>query len=398
MTLSIIPASVRTQARRALALGAPLLLFGCGGGASAPAAAPPAPVAAPAPIVIPRAVSPRSWASLDSGAARITIFVATTRRAVASERPGERYGPDDADSLQFAAVGVNVPPYSARGTGDLPRPSSLRVNALSYRPDPAKDFFVSSVIPVDSTRFVSRIAADLAATKSRDILVFVHGFNTSFEDAALRAAQITADIGFDGSVVLFSWPSAGSVTSYVRDQGAARNAGFHLLRILRGHAVSAQPDRIHLLGHSMGSEVISKALTLVNPNDSLPRFAQLVLAAPDVDARIFRREVLPRVETRAARVSLYASDDDDALRASRSLNGVWRLGLGGDSLSVMKGMDTIDASRVRADLLGHTLFGNQSFLADLAALLADGKGPAERRLLAIKRGDLVFYRFRGDAR
>ena len=36
--------------------------------------------------------------------------------------------------------------------------------------------------------------------KSRDVLVFVHGFNTSFEDAALRAAQIAADIGFDGSL------------------------------------------------------------------------------------------------------------------------------------------------------------------------------------------------------
>lgn len=382
--------------RCASALIAPLLILSCKG--SAPAAATPAPIVAPAPVVIPRALSPRSWASLDSGAARITIFVATTRRAVASERPGERYGPDDADSLQFAAVGVNVPPYSARGTGDLPRPSSIRVNTLSYRPDPAKDFFVSSVIPVDSTRFVSRIAADLAATKSRDILVFVHGFNTTFEDAALRAAQIAADIGFDGSVILFSWPSAGSVASYVRDQGSARNAGFHLLRILRGHAVSAQPDRIHLMGHSMGSEVISKALTLVNPGDSLPRFAQLVLAAPDIDARIFRREVLPRVETRANRISLYASDDDDALRASRSLNGIWRLGLGGDSLTVIKGMDTIDASRVRADVLGHTLFGNQAFLADLAVLLADGKGPAERRLLSIKRGELQFYRFRGDAR
>ncbi len=89
---------------------------------------------------------------------------------------------------------------------------------------------------------------------------------------------------------------------------------------------------------------------------------------------------------------------DDALRASRSVNGVWRLGLGGDSLVVIKGMDTIDASRVRADALGHTLFGNQAFLADLSALLAEGKSPAERRLLAVKRGDLVFYRFRGDPR
>ena len=360
----------------------------------APAVLPPAP-SPPAPP--PHSVTPRSYAVLDSGATRITIFLATTRRAVQSERAGDRFGPDDADSLQFAAVGVNVPPYSARGTGELPRQGSFS-SAFSSGPNPAKEFFVASVIPADSNRFVQRIAADLAITRSRNILVFVHGFNTSFEDAAVRAAQIAADLNFDGTVVLFSWPSAASVTSYVRDQQAARNAGFHLLRLLRGTLVAAQPDHIELLGHSMGSETIAKALSLAPAIDSLPRFDQVVFAAPDLDRRVFGREILPRLETRATRVTLYASNDDDALRASRAVNGVWRLGLGGDSLVVLKGMDTIDATRVRADALGHTLFGNQAFLADLSALLAEGKSPAERRLLAVKRGDLVFYRFRGDPR
>jgi len=61
-------------------------------------------------------------------------------------------------------------------------------------------------------------------------------------------------------------------------------------------------------------------------------------------------------------------------------------------------MDTIDASRVHADALGHTLFGNQAFLADLAALLAEGKSPVERRLLAVQQGELTYWRFRGDPR
>jgi esterase/lipase superfamily enzyme len=148
----------------------------------------------------------------------------------------------------------------------------------------------------------------------------------------------------------------------------------------------------------MGSETIAKALSLAPVIDSLPRFDQVVFAAPDLDRRVFGREILPRLGARATRVTLYASNDDDALRASRAVNGVWRLGLGGDSLVVIKGMDTIDATRVRADALGHTLFGNQAFLADLSSLLAEGKSPAERRLLAVKRGDLVFYRFRGDPR
>ena len=379
------------------ACGPLLLIFAACRSTPAPVPAPP-PAPTPAPLAPPRAQVPKSYATLDTGSARLTIFVATTRRQVVSDRPGERFGADDTDSLQFAAVGVNVPSYRARGTGELPRPSSMRANSLSWRPDPTKDFFVTSVIPVDSGRFVQRLAAELATTRSRDLLVFVHGFNTSFEDAAVRAAQVAADIGFDGAVVLFAWPSAASVTSYVRDQQAARNAGFHLLRLLRGHAAAAFADRIHLLGHSMGSEVIGKALSLIAADDSLTRLGQVVFAAPDIDARVFRREILPRLVLRASRVTLYASSDDDALRASRSVNGVWRLGLGGDSIVVARDMDTIDASRVHADVLGHTLFGNQSFLSDLAALLSEGRPPSERRLLAVRRGDLTFWRFRGDPR
>jgi esterase/lipase superfamily enzyme len=373
-----------------------LALAACGG--RTPPAELPAPMPLPPPIALPRAAEPRSYAALDTGPARVTILLATTRRAVASDRPGLRYGPEDADSLQFAAVSVNVPSYRVRGTGELPRPGALRDNALTYRPDPLRDFYVTSTIPVDSARFVQRLSADLGASRSRDLLVFVHGYNVSFEDAAVRAAQVAADINFDGSVLLFSWPSAASVAAYVRDQQTARNAGFQLLRLLRNHAVAAQPDRVHLLGHSMGSEVIGKALTLTAASDSTPRLSEVVLAAPDVDSRVFRREIWPRLAPHAVRVTMYASSDDDALRASRVLNGVGRLGLGGDSLFVIDGMDTVDATRVTADVLGHTLFGNQGFLADLAVLLAEGRTPAERRLLSSTRGGLTFYRFRGDRR
>jgi esterase/lipase superfamily enzyme len=371
------------------AIVAALAVLGACKSAPAPQIAPPPPSPAPA---LARSATPRSFAVLDTGSARVDILVATTRVATRSDRPGDRYGAEDADQLQFSQVAVNVPSYRARGTGELPRAGTLRSD------DPKTNFFVTSVIPVDSNRFVQRVAADLAGTKSRNLLVFVHGFNTSFEDAAVRAAQIAADADFDGTVVLFSWPSAASVSAYVRDQQAARNAGFHLLRLLRSQLPAAQPDHIELLGHSMGSEVIAKALSLIGLSDSLPRFSQVIFAAADIDARVFRREILPKLSGRSDRVTLYASSDDEALRASRSLNGVWRLGLGGDSITVIKGMDTIDASRVRADILGHTLFGNQSFLSDLAALLADGKSPSERRLLPIQKGDLVFWRFRGDPR
>ncbi len=346
------------------------------------------PVALPPPIMV-RAIEPRAWNELDSGNVRIPVLIVTTRRPVNADRPGDRFGAVDANDLNWGLAQVNVPGYRVRAEGEIPRAGSEEV------PDAARLMFVSSLLPADSVRFLQRLTDDIARTRSREILVFVHGYNSSFEDAAVRLTQLVADMGFDGTAVLFSWPSAGALSGYLRDQQAARNAGWHLLRLLHDVLPRAMPDRIHIIAHSMGSEVLAKALSLVDRTDSLPRLGQVIFAAPDIDARIFSREILPVLRDRAEGVTLYASSEDDALRASRALNGVWRLGLGGDSLTVLDGMTTVDATRIRGDALGHTLFGNSALLSDLHALLTEARAPAARRLLQVRRPDgAVFWRFR----
>lgn len=386
---------------RALTLSSLSLLLvaaACGGGGgpvlTPEPALPELPIGPTPPPPPPRAPSPRKWNAVDSASVRVPILIATTRRAVQAERPGFRFGTVDADQLSWSYSTVNVPSYRNRESGAINRVSGARVMGV-----PEREMYLTSLIPADRQRFVQRVREDLARTRSRDVLVFVHGYNSSFEDAALRLAQLVVDMGFDGTAVLFSWPSAGSLTGYVRDQQAARNAGFHLLDLLKNQLAMTEADRIHLVAHSMGSEVVAKAMSLAGTTDSLPRLAQIAFAAPDVDTRVFAREVLPVLRARATRVTLYASSEDDALRASRSVNNVWRLGLGGDSVTVLDGMDTIDASRVRGDILGHTLFGSDAFLTDLHALLSEGRGPETRRLLAVRRADgRTLWRFRSDGR
>lgn len=339
--------------------------------------------------VQPRAELPRAWNDLDTATTRLPLLIATTRGPVNADWAGWRFGTSDANALSWALAQVSVPSYRMRAEGTVARASA------GDNPDAARMMFINSLLPADSVRFLQRLRDDLARTRSRDILVFVHGYNSSFEDAAIRLAQLVADMGFDGTAVLFSWPSAGALSGYIRDQQTARNAGWHLLRLLRDQLPRANPDRIHVIAHSMGSEVLSKALSLIDPRDSLPRLGQVVFAAPDVDARIFSREILPILRQRAQGVTLYASSEDEALRASRVLNGVWRLGLGGDSLTVLDGLTTVDATRVRGDMLGHTLFGNSALLSDLHAVLTEGRTPAERRLLQVRRADgSIFWRFR----
>src|SRR5262249_55976535 len=69
------------------------------------------------------------------------------------------------------------------------------------------------------------------------VFVFIHSFNTSFDNALYRTAQIAYDLGKDatpfGTAFLYSWPSAGQVVDYPGDFDAARFTINHLKTFLQ---------------------------------------------------------------------------------------------------------------------------------------------------------------------
>ncbi len=59
-------------------------------------------------------------------------------------------------------------------------------------------------------QFQDSLRADMTAPP----LLFVHGFNTSFEDAVGRALDIAEQCHCEGTIVLFTWPSGNNVYQY----------------------------------------------------------------------------------------------------------------------------------------------------------------------------------------
>jgi esterase/lipase superfamily enzyme len=351
---------------------------------------------------------PRWWDALDQAPVRTPVLIATTRAPSATGRPGVAFGTADGGSLRFADAVVSVPPYAVRLDGSVP------TAADDAAPDITREFAVDSLDPVDLAGLQQRLRVRRASAPSTGILVYVHGFDKTFERAAARVAQLGADLGFDGPLVLFTWPSRGAITEYRRDQQTARAAGAALLTVLR--ALTADGAPVRLVTHSMGAEVLAAALADTTPGPAV-QLADVVLLAPDIDADRFARETLGPLRAWATRVTIYASAHDEALRASHRLNAAWRLGLAGDSLRVLPGVVTIDASRVHAtglasrlragepiraglhgallDALGHDVFDNPLVLSDLRELLIEGLPPERRRLLAVNPvGRPRYWRFR----
>jgi esterase/lipase superfamily enzyme len=269
--------------------------------------------------------------------------------------------------------------------GALEAPSILR---LEFRPDPTKHVILARVTPLAHEAWRAEIARRATALGNAGILVFIHGYNVRFADAARRAGQLSYDLGFAGPTVLFSWPSRGGVVDYTVDEQAAEWSIPDMKDVLASLATVAPGVPVYVIAHSMGNRVLTRGFKALLDEDLNKRraFRQIVLAAPDIDADVFRREIGPAILGKGPRVTLYASSNDKALAASRNLHGGYkRLGESGDGIVVMRDLDTVDASNVSTEFLGHSYFGDSStVMSDLIYVIQKSLPPQERTRFALE--------------
>jgi esterase/lipase superfamily enzyme len=232
--------------------------------------------------------------------------------------------------------------------------------------------------------FLRSVEQKVRATSNRRALVFVHGFDNTFEEAARRTAQISYDLGFSGATVLYSWPSRGVIglQSYLKDADNARASEVSLERLLEDLRDGAGATSIHVVAHSMGNRLVAAALArIAEKKPSVKAFRQVALLAPDISVRVFQ-SLAASFCSAADRVTLYASSDDAALRASARLQGGPRLGQGGANIVSIPPIDSIDVTGVKTSTLGfsHQYYGDsRTVLGDLFNVLrgipaADRKG------------------------
>jgi esterase/lipase superfamily enzyme len=117
----------------------------------------------------------------------------------------------------------------------------------------------------------------------------------------------------------------------------------------------------------------------------------VILAAPDVRAEIFSEQAAPVLYRRAGLLTLYASSRDRALQASQRLHRARRAGQA-NPVVVLDSMDTVDASAVDTDLIGHGYFAENKAVMDDMFMLIRFDAPARMRNLRTEvQGSGVYY-------
>jgi esterase/lipase superfamily enzyme len=196
--------------------------------------------------------------------------------------------------------------------------------------------------------FAANVVGDLS-NAGRNLLVFVHGFDNTFDDAITRAAfnreflAASGEVGTDTTVLAFSWPSLGQLISfpvldadYRHDQNMARLSGMHLMSFFAQlepllRTARANACRTYLLAHSMGNLALQSAAEnwFLHGNGNAALFDVSILAAGDCGYDAFAQPNLAGLSglsLLSSRISFYYSAVDQVINLSSSLNGLQRLG------------------------------------------------------------------------
>lgn len=287
---------------------------------------------------------------------------------------GPSFGPrrDAAEVVHYGTCDISIPPKHEVGAVERP---------LIGPENEQEHVVLQKTESLEEEAFFSSIRDKLSALpkSSKSCFVFIHGFNVDFENAARRTAQIHYDLKFEGVPIFFSWPSRANVRHYFSDRNEIEFSRYVIKQFLTDVAARSDAERIHVIAHSMGADATCRAIAEMGEKGKI--FDQIVLAAPDIDREVFRHQIAPRLTKTANRTTLYCSKNDLALLISRNFNDATRAGDSSQGALVIQDVDTVDASDIDTDLLGHSYYGDcLPLLNDVHDLLRASLSPEERKL------------------
>jgi len=244
----------------------------------------------------------------------------------------------------------------------------------------------------DKLAFFRKLEGSIALSESKQVVVFIHGYNNSFESAMESAARLEAE--FKCPVVSFSWPSQKETLKYTSDECNVEWSWPDFRVFLRDLDSRIGPEKVVIVAHSMGNRLAMWSLVsrFDQNNQEPPKFKSIVLSSPDIDAGTLRAWS-PLIRQNAQTNWIFISHKDVPLRLSRGVHGHQRSGeiqkypkasdvdLEWKYPDVPYGFASIDFSAVDRGPLGHSIP-----YKDIVSLVRTGRPSQENQLKTVTSG------------
>jgi esterase/lipase superfamily enzyme len=283
-----------------------------------------------------------------------TLLVATNRKPVSGARAKPWFGSGRASAMTFARAKLTPP--------DGGRFSLAAVGLADWR--------------LDEIEVVAQFNELFAAESGRDLLMYVHGFNQTFEMAALDAARLSDGVKFHGNTMVFSWPSKAQLLDYGYDRESAMWSRDALQRVLDEPIATPEVGRTHIVAHSIGTMLTLEALRQLyaqEPTASVERIGSIIFAAPDIDMDVFSSSI-ERVGPLANKITVITATNDRALAISGLIaGGITRVGAAEQTHLESLGLRVIDASKQGWGIINHDLFLSNAQIRQVIRNAIDGR-------------------------
>jgi esterase/lipase superfamily enzyme/TRAP-type C4-dicarboxylate transport system substrate-binding protein len=264
----------------------------------------------------------------------------------------------------------------------------------------------SGALVTDLSACIAGLTDILQEAASNRVLIYIHGFNNSFEEAIRRGVRLLEDAEYQGPVIVWSWPSEGEVVAYGKDADTIRGTTRRFARnFVKELMKSDEVNKIDFIAHSMGARLGLELMEMLSDGGQYPtKLGNFIFAAPD-ESDINFKGTLNAATNYVGPKTLYATECDVPLAFSAKLHKQQRAGTGGyDKIILNKHIQSIDVSKlelncfwrnfavVNAFSLSHSyVFDVPEVIADMKQVFKTGHNLTDRSLTKKKRDNAFFY-------
>jgi len=266
-----------------------------------------------------------------------------------------------------------------------------------------------------SEQFAGIINGLLEKNPVKDIYIFVHGVNTSFEEPLYVADEYWHYMGYRGVFIAFSWPSGQDILKYISDVDSAEYSAVMFREFLQYLTDNTIAERIHILAWSAGTKLTSQAVHQYSlmqnctvQNEHKPKLGQLIYVAGDVERQLLSMYIADGLLDPFEGLTSYMSETDQALKASDTIHKYPRIGQPWKlDEQTPEMIDFIENNRNKLTFVdvtgapganqgnGHEYFRSSPWVSsDIIAVLLMDMTPEERGL--VHKDGLVYWSFPDD--
>ena len=174
--------------------------------------------------------------------------------------------------------------------------------------------------------------------QKKKLLLFVHGYNNTFEGAMERGALFFQDLAIrmktdepHTEIAVFAWPSRGQMTGYAYDEESVAYTIPYFMETLTN--LCSEWSSIDIVAHSMGNRVLvyslENLLSQATFDNHWNKIKHLGFFAPDIDLQVFENKfskISQKIQNPSTSCLIYTNPNDRAVELSQVLHKAKRLG------------------------------------------------------------------------